>query len=98
MTISAPLRVQIDAGDDAFARDVPLVGIRRGDWIGSLHRGSAAVVDLDGRVVVALGDLDQGAFLRSSAKPFQVMPAILSGGVDRFGLSERELAILCASH
>jgi L-asparaginase II len=45
-----------------------------------------------------MGDVEQPIFLRSAAKPFQVMPAILSGGVDRFGISDRELSVLCASH
>jgi L-asparaginase II len=84
--------------ENAFAGDVPLVSVERGGFVGSLHRGTAAVVEADGGLVLALGDTDQPVFLRSSAKPFQAMPALLTGGVDRFGLSERELAVLCASH
>ncbi|HMD87967.1 MAG TPA: asparaginase, partial [Anaerolineaceae bacterium] len=37
-------------------------------------------------------------FLRSSAKPFQALPFIEMGGADAFGLSEREVALICASH
>jgi L-asparaginase II len=36
--------------------------------------------------------------LRSSAKPFQVLPFVERGGVEAFGLTPRELSICCASH
>ncbi len=64
----------------------------------NVHRGSIAVVDAGGRLRYCAGDAARRAFLRSGAKPFQAMPAILSGAVQRFGLSQREIAILCASH
>jgi L-asparaginase II len=38
------------------------------------------------------------AFLRSSAKPFQVLPFVEAGGMEYFGLTPRELSIACASH
>jgi L-asparaginase II len=87
-----------DVPQGAFAGDVPLVANVRGGHVSAVHRGIAAVVAADGTEQVALGDTSQGAFLRSSAKPFQTMPAVLSGGIDRFGITERELAVLCASH
>jgi L-asparaginase II len=37
-------------------------------------------------------------FTRSALKPFQALPFLLDGGADRFGLSNAELALLCASH
>jgi L-asparaginase II len=95
---SGNARVHIDLPDGAYAGDVPLAAVMRGTYLGSLHRGVAVVADASGQLVLALGDVQQPAFLRSAAKPLQVIPAILSGGVDRFGLTERELAVLCASH
>jgi L-asparaginase II len=89
----SPVREVLD-----FAGDKPLVAIMRGAFVGSLHRGTAAAVRADGEVVFALGNIEQSVFLRSAAKPFQVMPAILAGAIDRFGIEERELAVLCASH
>jgi L-asparaginase II len=56
------------------------------------------VRDPAGKDVLTLGYGDQPVFLRSAAKPFQVMPAVLSGGIDRFGVTDQELAVLCASH
>jgi L-asparaginase II len=35
---------------------------------------------------------------RSSVKPFQALPLILTGGFDHYGFSEQQLAIMCASH
>jgi L-asparaginase II len=48
--------------------------------------------------VAAIGNPDTVIYLRSSAKPFQALPFVERGGVEHFGLSDRELAIMCASH
>ncbi len=98
MTTSAQPRVRISVPHHAFAGDVPVVAVMRGTMVGSLHRGTAAVADPDGTVQLALGDPSQPAFLRSSAKPFQLLPALVTGAVDRFGITNRELAVLAASH
>jgi L-asparaginase II len=98
MTVSSPLAITIDVPHGDFAGDVPLVAVMRGGYVGSLHRGSFVAVDSSGRVVLSAGDIDQPVFLRSAAKPFQAMPAVLSGAIDRFGLTDEEVAVLCASH
>jgi len=77
---------------------VPLVEVTRGPIVESRHRGHVAVVDGAGRLVAALGDPGTITYLRSSAKPFQAIPLVISGAADRFGFSERELALACASH
>jgi L-asparaginase II len=64
----------------------------------SIHYGSLAVVDADGKLIASYGDPQTVAFLRSSAKPFQVLPFVEHGGVEHFGLTPRELSIACASH
>ncbi|HWH08242.1 MAG TPA: asparaginase, partial [Candidatus Thermoplasmatota archaeon] len=56
------------------------------------------VVDGRGSLVRAAGDPDLATFLRSSAKPFQALPLVTTGAADRFGLTEAELALACASH
>ena len=45
-----------------------------------------------------LGDDGAVTFVRSSAKPQQALPLILDGAAARYSLSERELAVACASH
>jgi L-asparaginase II len=37
-------------------------------------------------------------FLRSSAKPFQALPLLISGAADHFGFTDQEVALACASH
>ena len=56
------------------------------------------MVDSHGKLLASYGDPKTVAFLRSSAKPFQVLPFIERGGVEHFGLTGMELALACASH
>ena len=77
---------------------LPLFEVTRGDVVESIHYGSLAVVDSNGKLLASYGDPQAVAFLRSSAKPFQVLPFVESGGVEYYGLTPRELAIACASH
>ncbi|HEX6033494.1 MAG TPA: asparaginase [Anaerolineales bacterium] len=76
----------------------PLLEVTRGNIVESVHYGSIAVVDAHGRLIFSYGDPNTVAFLRSSAKPFQVLPFVEGGGVEYFGLTPRELSIACASH
>ncbi len=70
----------------------------RGALIESVHRGRVAVCNLEGEVLEANGDPDAYVYVRSSAKPFQALPLVLSGTAGDFGLTEEELAVACASH
>jgi L-asparaginase II len=45
-----------------------------------------------------VGDPEGYVYARSSAKPFQALPLVLSGAVYDFGLTDEELAVACASH
>jgi L-asparaginase II len=98
MQANTESRVQIDVPEHAFAGDVPLVAVERGQYVSGVHRGVLAVADSRGSTVLSMGDANQPAFLRSAAKPFQLIPAVLAGAIERFRISERELAVLCASH
>ena len=75
-----------------------LLELTRGRIVESIHYGSIAVVDQRGRLLASYGDPEAVAFLRSSAKPFQALPFVERGGVEYFKLSQRELALACASH
>lgn len=77
---------------------VPLVEITRGKVVESLQYGVVVVVGADGRVMASSGNQDTVALLRSSAKPFQVLPFLAAGGMQHFGLNLEEVAIMCASH
>lgn len=45
-----------------------------------------------------LGDPAVATFVRSAAKPFQALPLVLAGGIERFALDDADLALICASH
>ena len=76
----------------------PLFETTRGRLVESIHYGSIAVVDSNGKLISAYGDPQMVAFLRSSAKPFQALPFVERGGVEHFGFTQRELSLSCASH
>jgi len=77
---------------------VPLAVATRGDATDSVHFGSAAVVDRDGRLLFSAGDPHWVATTRSALKPLQAMPFAASGGIQRFGFSPPQVAVMCASH
>ncbi len=75
-----------------------LVEATRGDLVESSHRGSVAVVDAGGKVVLSLGDIDRPVYPRSAIKPLQALPLLETGAAEAFGLGDVELALACASH
>ncbi len=78
--------------------DAPLAAVWRGPLVESIHRGRLAVCDPQGNLLEAVGDTAAYVYPRSSFKPFQALPLILSGAADAFGLTDEELAVACASH
>jgi L-asparaginase II len=75
-----------------------LAQVVRGETVESVHRGHLVVLDGAKNVVASLGDPRTVTFFRSACKALQAMPFIASGGADRFGFSEDEIALACASH
>ena len=86
------------AGAHAAPPHVPLSVATRGDAIDGVHYGSVAVVDRAGRLLFAAGDPNYLTMTRSALKPLQAIPLVASGGVERFGFSTAQVALLCASH
>jgi L-asparaginase II len=78
--------------------DRPLVEVLRGERVESVHHGAVVLVDDAGGLVAAHGDADLVTYLRSSAKPAQVLPLLLSGAAERFGFTEAEVAVMIGSH
>lgn len=74
------------------------VRVYRSERVESLHRAHIAVVNPGGELIAAYGNPNHLAYIRSAAKPFQIMPLVSSGAADHFGLSDREIAVICASH
>lgn len=77
---------------------LPVYSLSRGGQPESLHFGAIAVVSASGELLAAYGDAQLSTFLRSSAKPFQALPLVLAGGLEHYGLTTQELALICASH
>lgn len=75
---------------------VPMVEIRRGDRLESLHTGHAVIAGPDGEIVESWGLPETTIFPRSSIKMIQALPLLESGAGD--GLSTERLALACASH
>jgi len=75
-----------------------LAEVTRGDRVESRHFGHAAVVDAGGRLLFAAGDPDRAIYPRSAVKPLQALAGVALGTAERFALSDREIAVICASH
>jgi L-asparaginase II len=69
------------------------VEVTRGSVVEAVHTVHAVAVR-DGQIVAEAGDSRLLTFLRSSAKPIQALPLVRA----RPDLSDREIAIACASH
>jgi L-asparaginase II len=74
------------------------VEVLRGGRVESRHGGTFVVADAEGGIVLSAGDPDRAIYPRSAVKALQALPLLVSGAADRFGLSEAEIALSCASH
>jgi L-asparaginase II len=74
------------------------VEVWRGEQVESRHHVSIAVVDGAGRLRARGGDPSLVVFARSAIKPIQALPLVDDEIVERFGFSDAELALTCASH
>ncbi len=85
-------------GEIGIGAGPPLVEVTRGEEVESLHRGVVVVADASGRVVKGIGNSEFVTFLRSAAKPLQLIPLLESGAAARFGFTDPELAVMAGSH
>ncbi|MBL7162418.1 MAG: asparaginase [Anaerolineales bacterium] len=77
---------------------LPILECTRGAIAESVHYGAFAMVDSHNNLIAAHGDPQAITFLRSAAKPLQALPFIENNGHTHWGLSKKEIAIICASH
>ena len=75
-----------------------LLHYTRAGKVEDIHRGDIVAVDTAGNIVDFVGDAHKKMFWRSAAKPFQALPFVKRGGLDKFSISSKELAILVSSH
>lgn len=70
----------------------------RAGHVENIHRGDVAAVNCAGEIVHSVGNANLPMFWRSAAKPFQALPFVKNGGLERYKISEEELAVLVSSH
>jgi L-asparaginase II len=70
----------------------------RGSFVENRHRGAFVVIDASGTVIASAGDIDAAIFPRSAIKSMQALAMVGAGSIDRFALTDEELALACASH
>lgn len=74
------------------------VQLLREGIVESVHTTHAVVTDDRGRVLSAAGDTETASFVRSALKPFQTLAIATTGTLEQFGLTDKDLAIMCSSH
>ncbi|MGB3534103.1 MAG: asparaginase [Microcoleaceae cyanobacterium] len=62
------------------------------------HHVQAAVCDHRGRLLSVAGNPDTVTFVRSALKPFQALAVAKTGTLERYELTDLDLAIICSSH
>lgn len=75
-----------------------LVEVQRAGKPESVHSGWIVVVDHAGSLIASAGSGGGPVFARSTLKPFQALPLLLSGAAERYALNDQELAVICSSH
>lgn len=74
--------------------DVVLLDVTRGDLVESRHRGRLVLLEADGSIALAAGDIEAPVYARSSLKPLQAV-AMLAAGLDG---PDEWVAMAAASH
>jgi L-asparaginase len=74
------------------------VRLLREGIIESRHHVQAVVCDNRGRVLSVAGNSETASFVRSAFKPFQALAVTTTGTLERYNLTDRDLAIICSSH
>ncbi|MEO1522645.1 MAG: asparaginase [Cyanobacteria bacterium J06633_2] len=84
-------------GKRTHTADIEVRLLREG-IVESVHSVQAALCDDRGRLLASAGNPETSTFIRSALKPFQALAVTSSGTMERYSLSDKDLAIICASH
>lgn len=74
------------------------VRLLREGIVESKHYVQAVVCDNRGRTLLVAGSAETATFVRSALKPFQALAVTTTGTLERYGLTDKDLAIICSSH
>ena len=72
--------------------------VKRGSSIESIHRAHASICNTKGRTLMKAGSSEYETFIRSALKPFQALPFVTSGTLEKYNLDTKSLALACGSH
>src|SRR5690606_1359707 len=75
-----------------------LVEEYRGNTLENMYYGHICGIDDTGKDVYSAGNPEWVTYMRSAAKPFQAIPAIVRDVDTTFGLTGQEIALMAASH
>jgi len=75
-----------------------LVEVYRANVLESFHRGAICVVNENNEIIFSKGNVEKICYPRSAMKFIQVLPLIVLGGIEKFGFTLQEIAIMCGSH
>ncbi len=70
----------------------------RAGHVENIHRGDVVAVNCAGKIISSVGNAHLPMFWRSAAKPFQALPFVKNGGLEKYNISQEELAVLVSSH
>jgi len=70
----------------------------RASHVENIHRADVVAVNTKGEIIKQAGNGQLSMFWRSAAKPFQALAFVKNGGLEKYGLNDRELAFLVSSH
>ena len=70
-----------------------LVKIYRNTLVESLHRGRLSIADPQGNELIKLGNSREITFMRSGAKPFQLLSLVEEGIAERYNFTMESLSM-----
>lgn len=76
----------------------PIIASKRAELWDFVYHGSFAVATPKGMMLHKHGDPKTLVYTRSAVKAIQSVPLIIGGGIEKFGMTEAELAVICSSH
>ena len=72
--------------------------VKRGSSVESIHRAHASICNTKGRTLMKAGLSEYETFIRSALKPFQALPFLTSGALEKYNFDNKTLALACGSH
>ena len=94
MTNSTTPQATTHTTDHSSAFDVELAQLTRNNFIEARHRGRLVLLNPDGEVQLAIGNIHEPFYLRSATKPLQAIGSMKAGAP----LRGSQVAIACGSH